>query len=66
MFEDVQGVTITGNTFAAGPDHAIGLAIGSTGAHVEGNHVDPSSHCEVGIDKSSREGCVGPEPACAP
>ncbi|WP_033293522.1 right-handed parallel beta-helix repeat-containing protein [Amycolatopsis jejuensis] len=66
MFEDVQRATITGNTFAAGPDHAIGLAIHSTGAHVEGNHVDPSIRCEVGIDKSSREGYTGPEPRCAP
>ncbi|WP_409179924.1 right-handed parallel beta-helix repeat-containing protein [Amycolatopsis sp. VS8301801F10] len=66
MFEDVQQATITGNTFAAGPDHAIGLAIHSTGARVEGNRVDPSIPCEVGIDESSREGYVGPEPACAP
>lgn len=66
MFEDVQQATITGNTFAAGPDHAIGLAIHSTGAHVEGNRVDPSIPCEVGIDDSSREGYTGPEPACAP
>lgn len=66
MFEDVQQATITGNTFAAGPDHAIGLAIHSTGARVEGNRVDPSIPCEVGIDESSREGYSGPEPACAP
>ena len=66
MFEDVQRATITGNTFAAGPDHAIGLAIHSTGARVEGNRVDPSIPCEVGIDDSSREGYSGPEPACAP
>ncbi|MGW7537362.1 right-handed parallel beta-helix repeat-containing protein [Amycolatopsis sp. NPDC054798] len=66
MFEDVQQATIVGNTFAAGPDHAIGLAIHSTGAHVEGNRVDPSIPCEVGIDDSSREGYTGPEPGCAP
>ncbi|MYW90305.1 right-handed parallel beta-helix repeat-containing protein [Amycolatopsis rubida] len=66
MFEDVQQAVVTGNTFAAGPDHAIGLAIHSTGAQVEGNRVDPSIPCEVGIDDSSRKGYTGPEPACAP
>ncbi|MFI5613023.1 right-handed parallel beta-helix repeat-containing protein [Amycolatopsis sp. NPDC051903] len=66
MFEDVQRATITGNTFAAGPDHAIGLAIGSTGAHVDGNHADPAIPCEVGIDSSSRPGYTGPEPTCEP
>ncbi|GHH20375.1 right-handed parallel beta-helix repeat-containing protein [Streptomyces lanatus] len=66
MFEDVQNATITGNTFAAAPDHAIGLAIGSTGAHVEGNEVDPRIRYEVGIDESSLPGYEGPEPGGAP
>lgn len=66
MFEDVQHATITGNTFAAAPDHGIGLAIGSTDAHVSGNTVSPGIHYEVGIDDSSRPGYQGPEPGGAP
>lgn len=66
MFEDVQHATITGNTFAAAPDHPIGLAIGSTHAHVGGNTVSPDIGYEVGIDDSSLPGYEGPEPGGAP
>ncbi|WP_037344413.1 right-handed parallel beta-helix repeat-containing protein [Sciscionella sediminilitoris] len=66
MIDDVQRLTITGNTWAAGPDHAIGLQNGSTGAHVRDNRLDPSIGCEVGIDDSSRESYQGPEPGCDP
>ncbi|MFG2205670.1 right-handed parallel beta-helix repeat-containing protein [Streptomyces sp. NPDC048638] len=66
MFEDVRNATITGNTFPAGPHHAIGLAIGSTGAHIGGNKVSPHIAYEVGIDSSSRPGYAGPEPGGAP
>ncbi|MER5941772.1 hypothetical protein ABT121_31170 [Streptomyces sp. NPDC001928] len=66
MFEDVQNATVTSNTFAAAPDHAIGLAIGSTGAHVAGNEVGARIRYEVGIDESSRPGYEGPEPGGAP
>ena len=66
MIEDVQYCTITGNEFAASPNHAIGLAIGSTHANVSGNKVSPGIKYEVGIDESSREGYQGPEPGGAP
>ncbi|KRV47854.1 hypothetical protein AQ490_05705 [Wenjunlia vitaminophila] len=66
MFEDVRDATITGNTFAAAPDHAIGLARGSTGAHVSGNDVSPDIRYEVGIDESSLPGYRGPEPGGPP
>ncbi|MEO3751682.1 right-handed parallel beta-helix repeat-containing protein [Streptomyces sp. B6B3] len=66
MFEDVQNVTITGNTFAAPTHHAIGLAIGSTGAHVGENEYDPGIGYEVGIDESSLPGYEGPEPGGEP
>jgi hypothetical protein len=66
MFEDVQNATITGNIFAAAPHHAIGLAIGSTGAHVSSNDVSPRIRYEVGIDESSLPGYEGPEPGGAP
>ncbi len=66
MFEDVQNVTITGNTFAAPTHHAIGLAIGSTGAHVGDNEYDPGIGYEVGIDESSLPGYEGPEPGGEP
>ncbi|WEO99539.1 hypothetical protein A6P39_038900 [Streptomyces sp. FXJ1.172] len=49
-----------------GSDHAIGLAIHSTGAHVSGNRTDPHVRYEVGIDASSRPGYRGPEPGGAP
>lgn len=66
MIDDVQHLTLTGNTWAAGPDHAIGLQNHSTYAHVAGNDLDPSIGCEVGIDRSSRKGYEGPTPGCAP
>ncbi|MGN5381954.1 hypothetical protein ACQ4WX_47235 [Streptomyces lasalocidi] len=66
MFEDVQHVTVVGNTFAAATDHAIVLAIHSTGAHVHGNRTDPRVRCEVGVDASSRPGYRGPTLPDAP
>lgn len=66
MFEDVQHATITGNVFAASPDHAIGLAIRSTDAHVSGNRAGSRIRYEVGIDRSSRPGYRGPRPGGAP
>jgi hypothetical protein len=66
MFEDVQNVTIEGNEFASPVDHAIGLDIGSTGAHVGENTYHPDIECLVGIDESSMEDYEGPEPGCDP
>ncbi|GHH82389.1 hypothetical protein GCM10018793_42110 [Streptomyces sulfonofaciens] len=66
MFEDVQHATVTANTFAAAPDHAVGLAIGSTGAHVDGNEVGEDIGYEVGIDASSRPGYRGPNRVARP
>ncbi|WP_405776964.1 right-handed parallel beta-helix repeat-containing protein [Streptomyces sp. NBC_00859] len=66
MFEDVQNATVTGNIFAAAPDHAIGLAIHSTGARVSGNRVSSGIRYEVGIDRSSLPGYRGPRPGGAP
>ncbi|MBB4685076.1 right-handed parallel beta-helix repeat-containing protein [Amycolatopsis jiangsuensis] len=66
MIDDVQKLTVAGNTWAAGPDHAIGLQNHSTDAHVQDNNLDPSIDCEVGIDESSRDGYQGPEPECEP
>ncbi|HEY0453824.1 hypothetical protein [Actinophytocola sp.] len=66
MFEDVRNATITGNEFAAPTHHAIGLAIGSTGAHVSGNTLHPGIGYEVGIDDSSLPGYQGPEPGGEP
>ncbi|GHE04893.1 hypothetical protein [Streptomyces alanosinicus] len=61
MFEDVQHLTIVGNTFAAPTDHAIGLAIHSTGAHVCHNRTNPRVRYEVGIDAFSRPRLPRPE-----
>ncbi|MFD9893235.1 hypothetical protein ACFWY9_28145 [Amycolatopsis sp. NPDC059027] len=66
MIDDVQHLTLIGNTWAAGPDHAIGLQNHSTHAFVWANRLDPSIPCEVGIDDSSRKGYHGPAPRCAP
>ncbi|MGP3967831.1 right-handed parallel beta-helix repeat-containing protein [Streptomyces sp. 6N223] len=67
MFEDVRNVTISGNTFAAPTHHAIGLAIGSTGARVtDDNAYDPGIGYWVGIDDSSLPGYEGPEPGGQP
>ncbi|MDT8915949.1 right-handed parallel beta-helix repeat-containing protein [Amycolatopsis sp. PS_44_ISF1] len=66
MVDDVQHLTVTGNTWAAGPDHAVGLQNHSTDAHVGDNALDPSIECEVGIDKSSKKGYEGPTPRCDP
>ncbi|RJQ88165.1 hypothetical protein D5S19_07560 [Amycolatopsis panacis] len=61
-----EPLTLGANTWAAGPDHAIGLQNKSTGAHVKDNKLDPPIKCEVGIDKSSRKRYQGPEPKCEP
>lgn len=66
MIEDIQSLVVEGNTFAAAPDKAIGLAIGSTGAHIGENPVSKDIECYVGIDDSSRKGYEGPEPECEP
>jgi hypothetical protein len=66
MIEDVQRLVVEGNTFAAKPDKAIGLAIHSTDARIGTNTVGKDIECYVGIDKSSRPGYQGPTPACAP
>lgn len=66
MFEDVQDVVIENNTFAGPTHHAIGLAIGSTGARVSGNELNPEIGYEVGIDDSSLPGYEGPEPGGQP
>ncbi|MER5546023.1 hypothetical protein AB5L52_42915 [Streptomyces sp. CG4] len=66
MFEDVQHLTIAGNTFAAPTDHAMGLAIHSTNAHVHANRTNPHVRYEVGIDASSRPGYRGPNPGGPP
>ncbi|MEU8687894.1 hypothetical protein [Streptomyces sp. NPDC048665] len=66
MFEDVQHVTVVGNTFAAATDHAVGPAIHSTGAHVRGNRTNPRVRYDVGIDASYGPGYRGPRPGGAP
>ncbi|WP_243754426.1 right-handed parallel beta-helix repeat-containing protein [Labedaea rhizosphaerae] len=67
MVEDVQHLTLTGNTFDGGVDHAIGLDIGSTDAHIDDNNAfSPDISCKVGIDDTSRDGYQGPEPECGP
>ena len=66
MIEDIQHLTVTGNTFAASPDKAIGLDLHSTDAHIGKNKLSPTIECDVGIDDSSRPGYQGPKPGCAP
>lgn len=66
MFEDVQDVTIVGNHFAAPTHHAIGLAVGSTGAYVGDNTYHPGIGYLVGIDDSSLPGYDGPAPGGQP
>ncbi|MGZ0148784.1 hypothetical protein ACXJJ3_17050 [Kribbella sp. WER1] len=66
MIEDIQHLTVTGNTFAARPDKVVGLAINSTNATIGTNKVGPDIDCYVGIDDSSRPGYQGPKPECAP
>lgn len=66
MFENVQNCVITGNEFTGNPVKAIGLSLGSTGAHVSGNKLGPSIQYEVGLDDSSRDGYQGPEPGGEP
>ena len=66
MIEDIQHLSVSGNTFAASPDKAIGLAIHSTDAEIGNNTVSPDIECYVGIDNSSRPGYQGPAPECTP
>ncbi|GAA4523417.1 right-handed parallel beta-helix repeat-containing protein [Amycolatopsis samaneae] len=66
MIDDVQHLSIVGNVWAAGPDHAIGMQNHSTDGFVWANLLDPAIPCEVGMDESSRKGYHGPPPRCAP
>lgn len=66
MVDDVQHLTVTGNTWVKGVDHAIGLQNKSTYAHVKDNKLDPSIDCEVGMDSSSKKGYEGPASKCDP
>jgi hypothetical protein len=67
MIEDIQHLTLTGNTFDGSVDHAIGLDIGSTDAHIDDtNTFSPDISCKVGMDDTSRDGYEGPESECGP
>jgi hypothetical protein len=67
MFEDVQNTVIDGNDFEGNPVKALGLAIGSTGAHVGyHNTKGPKIKYLVGIDGSSLPGYQGPKPGGRP
>jgi hypothetical protein len=66
MVEDIQYLTVNGNEFTGNTDHAIGLDIGSTYAHIGENKVDPSIRCYVGASKDSMKGYEGPKPECGP
>lgn len=63
--DDVQGVLIVGNHFDGGVHHAVGATNGSTGLRVEGNRFT-GIDCEVGLDKTSKVGYVGPVSRCGP
>jgi serine/threonine protein kinase len=60
------GNILVGADGAGTTHHAIGLAVGSTGAHVSGNTLNPDIGYEVGIDDSSRPGYEGPQPGGDP
>lgn len=42
MIDDIQHLTVTGNIWAAGPDHAIGPQNHSSDAHANNNELDRS------------------------
>jgi len=46
MVDDVQHLTVIGNTWAAGPDHAVGLQNQPPTRHILGNHLDGSIPCD--------------------
>jgi len=63
MIKDVQNVAITGNDFEGHNDKAIALADGSTGAHVDGNTLNPRIPKLITFDDDQEaDGYVGPQP----
>ncbi|GAA5151713.1 hypothetical protein GCM10023321_19210 [Pseudonocardia eucalypti] len=61
QIDDVQRMTVTGNTIAGKVDHAFAFQNKCAGIKVSGNKLNPSIHFEVGMDDSSEEGYQGPE-----
>jgi hypothetical protein len=64
MIRNIKNLTITNNDFDGTNNKAIALADGSTGAHVDGNRVNPRIHKLITFDDANEaQGYVGPEPA---
>ncbi|WP_051341856.1 right-handed parallel beta-helix repeat-containing protein [Pseudonocardia spinosispora] len=66
FFDDITGVTLTGNTVVGTIDKAFALQNNSTGATIRDNEVGPKVGFEVGMDDSSEEDYTGPKPGGAP
>jgi pectate lyase len=63
MIRDIKNLTITNNYFDGTNNKAIALADGSTGAHVDGNRLNPRIHKLITFDDGSvAQGYVGPPP----
>lgn len=64
--DDVRNVTVANNEIAGDPDKAFSFQNGSIGAKVSGNRLNPAIKYTVGMDGSSAEGYMGPEPGGGP
>ena len=66
FFDDVSNVSIANNDITGAIDKAFSFQNNATGAHVQGNRLNPKIGYQVGMDDSSRAGYVGPEPGGDP
>jgi parallel beta helix pectate lyase-like protein len=63
MIRDIQNVSITDNDFEGSNNKAIALADGSTGAHVDGNKLNPRIPKLITFDDDNEaSGYSGPQP----
>jgi hypothetical protein len=66
QIDDVQNLAVTNNTIAGPINHAFAFQNMTTGAKVIGNTLNPLISYAVGMDESSQEGYLGPQPGGRP
>ncbi|MGQ0483702.1 MAG: right-handed parallel beta-helix repeat-containing protein [Pseudonocardia sp.] len=66
FFDDIGGVTLTGNEIVGSIAKAFSFQNDSVGARISNNRVGSGVGYEVGMDDSSEEGYEGPEPGGGP
>lgn len=65
QLDDITNVQLIDNHIVGRIDEAFSLQNNSTGATIRGNRLNPAIGYEVGIDDSSEQDYLGPNPAAA-